>query len=227
LGRSLVVGFCPLLLGFTLRRWALPFVVGFYPSSLGSTPTLRRWVLPLVIGFCLPSLGSTPRCRGTLIDVVAPVLILSNRMAVVELIVVLGIVAGPWHSLCGGGGEGGCCVGLKSLVWVEERWIGENEKPRQTSWLVFRDASPPLDGVWWGFLCRIATPTPALGSPCPDVSTRRVSFSCSGCSLVLASRIAMRWVSSQCWGVVAVSAYRRGFGVFLQCRGIISFWWRY
>jgi len=87
---------------------------------------------------------------------------------------------------------------------------------------VFCDASPPLDGVWWGFLCRIVAPTPALGSPCPDVSTRWVSFSCSGCSLVLASRIAMRWVSSQCWGVIAVLVYRCSVGVSSWFRGVFA-----
>ena len=90
LGRSLVVGLCPLPLGFTLCRWALPFVVGFYSSSLGSTlrrwvpplvavlypsslgPTPRRWVLPSIVGF-YPSMSWNPyRCRGTHIDTVEP-----------------------------------------------------------------------------------------------------------------------------------------------------------
>ena len=61
LGRSLVVEFYPLPLGFTsivglypssqLHCWVPPLVAVLYPSSL---------VLPLVVGFCLPSLGSTP-----------------------------------------------------------------------------------------------------------------------------------------------------------------------
>jgi len=117
-----VVGLYPSSLGSTLRRWVLPFIIGFHPSSLCST--LRRWVLPLVVGFCLPSLGSTPRCRGTLIDVVAPISIPLNRMAVVELIVILGGVAGPW-SLCGSGGEGGCCVGLNIVS------VGRGEMDRR------------------------------------------------------------------------------------------------
>jgi hypothetical protein len=54
-----VVGFYPSSLGFTLRRWALPSVVGFYPSSLGFT--LRRWVLPFVVRLYPPSLGSAFR----------------------------------------------------------------------------------------------------------------------------------------------------------------------
>jgi len=55
----------------------------------------------------------------------APVSILSNRMAVVELIIILGIVAGPWHSLCGSGGEGGCCVGLNIVS------VGRGEMDRR------------------------------------------------------------------------------------------------
>jgi len=117
------VGFYPPSLGSTLCRWVLPFIIGFHPSSLCST--LCRWVLPLVVGFCLPSLGSTSQCRGTLINVVAPVSIPSIRMAVIELIVVLGVVAGPWHSLCGGGGEGGCCVGLNIVS------VGRGEMDRR------------------------------------------------------------------------------------------------
>jgi len=58
-GRSLAIGFCPLLLGFTLRHWVLPFVIGLYPSLLGST--LRRWVLPCVLRLYPSSLGFTPR----------------------------------------------------------------------------------------------------------------------------------------------------------------------
>jgi len=55
----------------------------------------------------------------------APVSIPSNRMAVVELIIVLGVVAGPWHSLCGGGEEGGCCVGLNIVS------VGQGEMDRR------------------------------------------------------------------------------------------------
>jgi hypothetical protein len=58
-GRSLVIGFCPLPLGFTLCRWALPLVVGFCLPSLGST--LRRWALPFVVGLYPPPMGSTLR----------------------------------------------------------------------------------------------------------------------------------------------------------------------
>jgi hypothetical protein len=83
-GRSLVVGFCPLPLSkFTLRRWALPLVVGFCLPSLGSALrhwavpfvvglyTLRRWAVPLVVGLSdgdgRVTAGGSPcrfRCMG-------------------------------------------------------------------------------------------------------------------------------------------------------------------
>ena len=58
------------LLGFTLRRWALPFVVGFYPSSLGSTP--HRCALPFVVGSYPSSLGSAFHHWVLPLDVVEP-----------------------------------------------------------------------------------------------------------------------------------------------------------
>ena len=54
-----VVGFYPSSLGSTHRRWALPSV-GFYPSSLGST---LRWALPFVVEFYpLPFVAGPCRC---------------------------------------------------------------------------------------------------------------------------------------------------------------------
>jgi len=54
-----VLGFYPSSLGFTLRRWASPFVVGLHPSSLGFT--LRRWASPFIVGLHPSSLGFTLR----------------------------------------------------------------------------------------------------------------------------------------------------------------------
>jgi hypothetical protein len=87
------------IFGSTLCRGALRFVVQLCAVSIGLTP-VSSFGATLVI------------CRrGTLIDVVAPVSIPSNRMAIVVLFVVLGAIAGPWHILRGGGGAGGeCCV---------------------------------------------------------------------------------------------------------------------
>ena len=58
------VGFCPLSLGYVLRCWVLSSVVGLCPSPLGCTPpslgcALRRWVVPSIVGLYPPSLGCT------------------------------------------------------------------------------------------------------------------------------------------------------------------------
>jgi hypothetical protein len=50
-----------LSLGFTLRRWAVPFVVGLYRSSLGCTVF---GLCPFVFGFYPPSLGLNPPSLG-------------------------------------------------------------------------------------------------------------------------------------------------------------------
>jgi len=124
-----VVGLHPPSLGSALRRWALPSTAGFYPSSLSSAlrvasatsssssccpphpPHHALYALRLsfdsmahLVDLCLVvwvhivSGGFTLRC-STLRRVVS-----RNRLAVVELVGVLGMVAGPWHSRRGGGG---------------------------------------------------------------------------------------------------------------------------
>jgi len=57
-----VAGFYPSSLGFTLRRRVVLCVVGLYPSSSGCT--LRRRVVPFIVGFSPSSLGAKPSSLG-------------------------------------------------------------------------------------------------------------------------------------------------------------------
>jgi hypothetical protein len=68
-------------------------------------------------------------CRLACFDVVEPVSIRPNRMAVIEFVGVLGVVAGPWNSRRGGGGAGGeCCEGLNIISGGlrREEWEKKN-----------------------------------------------------------------------------------------------------
>jgi len=71
--RSLVVGICPLALSSTLCRWAMPSIVGLYPSLLGSPfgaglPSAAPSSLgstfcrAFIVGLCLPPLGYNLHC---------------------------------------------------------------------------------------------------------------------------------------------------------------------
>jgi len=127
-----IIGLCPPPLGYSLHCWAMPTAIGLFPLSLGST--LRRWALPSVIGLCPLPLGYSLR-RGAL---------------------------SLWHLLCQCGGlsslssfpEAGLVGEGSAMRYTCHRWVdgmragwkqsvgrtqrrNEENEPRHSSWFVF------------------------------------------------------------------------------------------
>jgi hypothetical protein len=170
--QSLVVGFCPPLLGSTLRHWVLPSVIGFCPPPLGSTPVVRFYLLPFIIGpcpcgICYAAWWSPRRslCRVVLPTLAALLpmwlfvpLFATPVFAVVTVIhVVLGVA---------------CCRDGTCIVILEPVLLSSNLYCcRRTSITVVQPESPSIEPLILAWLPVVegGFPTPALGSPHPDV----------------------------------------------------------
>ena len=126
-----VVGFYPPSLGSALHHWALPSTAGFYPSSLSSAlrvasatsssssccpphpPRHALYALRLSFNSTVHLVDLCPVVRVHIVSggfmlrcLTLRCVVLWNHLAVVELVGVLGMVAGPWHSRRGGGSGG-------------------------------------------------------------------------------------------------------------------------